>query len=431
MIYLIKITKTNYMKIFIRNLLIISLLLFASKLFSQESEEKKIDFKLSGFIRTDFYYDSRQNAEALEGLLHIYPKDISLDANSKDQNAQSSVGLVDIASRITGQITGPDVFGAKLLGYLEVDFTGGIDGFTSRVRLRNAYSKLTWEKSEILIGRDWHPMFTKEVFPTVLSINTGLPFNAFNRSPMLFAAHKIGQFRVIGAVIYQSDYANSGPDGKSAKYLKNSGIPNLHLQLQYNPGEFLFGVAADYKCIQPRISVDTSITSGTFYVADEKLNSYAWMGYFKYQQPKLVIKGKAVYGQNLSESIMPGGYGVSSIDSITGTEKYTPFNHLYLWANVVYGDKFKVGIFGGYTRNYGANDNLIDKKRNYGMALDISYLYRIAPTVTYRIKNFQLGLELEYTVAAYGTNDLEDYGKVKDTHEVSNTRVLFSVSHYF
>jgi len=418
------------MKFYLAGIIIV-LSFFANHAFAQEPEEKKIDLKLSGFIRSDFYYDSRQNVEALEGLLHIYPKDLNLDPNGNDLNAESTVGLVDIASRITGTITGPDVFGAKLLGYLEVDFTGGIDGSTNRVRLRNAYSKLSWEKTDVLIGRDWHPMFTKEVFPSVLSINTGLPFNAFNRSPMLFVSHKLGKFKIIGAAIYQSDYANTGPDGKSVKYIKNSGIPNLHLQLQFNPGDFLVGMAVDYKSIQPRTMVDTSITSGVFYATDSKINSIAYMGFFKYQQPKLVVKGKAVYGQNLSESIMLGGYGVSSIDSLTGIEEYTPFNHLYLWTNVVYGDKFKVGIFGGYTKNLGANDVLLDKTRNYGMALNIAYLYRIAPTITYRIKNFQVGLELEYTVAAYGTNDLADYGKVKNTHEVNNKRILFSVSHYF
>jgi len=418
------------MKFYLKSLIIL-ISLVANQSFAQEPEEKKIDFKLSGFIRSDFYFDSRQNEQALEGLLNIYPKDINIDANGKDINSKNTIGLVDIASRLSGTLTGPDVFGAKLLGYIEIDFTGGIDGSTNRVRLRNAYSKLSWEKTEVLLGRDWHPMFTKEVFPSVIAINTGIPFNAFNRSPMLFVSHKMGQFKLIGAAIYQSDYANSGPDGKSVKYIKNSGIPNLHLQLQFNPGNFLFGVAADYKSIQPRTMVDTSITSGVKYAADAKVNSFAYMGYFKYQQPKLVVKGKAVYGQNLSESIMPGGYGVTSIDSLTGKEKYTPFNHLYVWSNVVYGDQFKVGIFGGYTKNLGANDPLIDKKRNYGMALDIAYFYRIAPNVTYKIKNFQLGLEFEYTVAAYGTNDLADYGKVKDIREVNNKRILFSVSHYF
>ena len=406
------------------------LILFVNQLIAQETEEKKIKFEASGFIKSDIYYDSRQNVEALEGLLHIFPKDVNYDENGKDINAKSSVGIVDISSRLRGKISGPDVFGAKLTGMVEIDFTGITGGYsTSRVRLRHAYSKLNWEKTEILFGREWHPMFVEEVYPSVMSLNTGIPFQPFNRSPMLQLSHKIGNLKIIGAAISQSDYVNSGPDGKSAQYLKNSNIPNLHLQLQFNPGNFLFGIAADYKCIQPRISTESLFTNDLFYVTDEKLNSYAWMGYFKYQKPKFVVKAKAIYGQNLSESVMPGGYGVSVLDSITGFEKYTPFNHFYTWANVVYGDQTKLGLFGGYTKNFGANDPIVGD--TYGLALDIDYLYRITPTILHKIKNFMLALELEYTVAAYGEIDLLDYGKIKNTHEVSNTRVLFSVFHFF
>ncbi|MBU8893489.1 MAG: hypothetical protein KOO66_11975 [Bacteroidales bacterium] len=406
------------------------LILFVNQIIAQETEEKKIKFEVSGFIKSDIYYDSRQNVEALEGLLHIFPKDVNYDENGKDINAKSSVGIVDISSRLRGKISGPDVFGAKLTGMVEIDFTGITGGYsTSRVRLRHAYSKLNWEKTEILFGREWHPMFVKEVYPSVMSLNTGIPFQPFNRSPMLQLSHKIGNFKIIGAAISQNDYVNSGPDGKSAQYLKNSNIPNLHLQLQYNPGNFLFGIATDYKCIQPRVSTESLITNDLFYVTDEKLNSYAWMGYFKYQKQKFVVKAKAIYGQNLSESVMPGGYGVSVLDSITGFEKYTPFNHFYTWANVVYGDQTKLGLFGGYTKNFGANDPIVGD--TYGLALDIDYIYRITPTISHKIKNFMLALELEYTVAAYGEMDLLDFGKIKNTHEVSNTRVLFSVFHFF
>lgn len=419
------------MKKFIKLLLILIAVAIAGKLNAQEKDGKKIGLELSGFIKSDLFYDSRQNVEALEGLLHIYPKDVSYDANGEDINAKSSMGLLDISSRVSGLITGPDVLGAKLTGYLEVDFTGGVDGFTSRVRLRHAYSRLNWERTEILIGREWHPMFVKEVYPSVMSLNTGIPFQPFNRSPMLQMKHKMGDLTLLGAAIYQSDYASKGPDGKSSDYLRNSNIPNLHFQLQYHPGDFLIGAAFDYKCIQPRLSVDTSITSGISYTTDEKLNSYAGMLFFKYSKSKLTIKGKGIYGQNLSESILPGGYGVNHIDSLSGVESYTPFNHIYLWANIVYGEKTKFGLFGGYTKNLGANDPILDESRIYGMGLNIDYIYRITPTIMHKVNNFMLALELEYTVAAYGTMDKSDYGKIKNTHEVANTRIMFSVFHFF
>ncbi len=416
------------MKIKITYILLL-LTLTVGQVFAQDTEEKKIKIDVSGFIKSDIYYDSRQNVEALDGLLHLFPKDISRDSLGNDINAKSSVGIVDISSRIRGKISGPDVFGAKLTGLLEVDFTGITGGVSSsKVRLRHAHSKLNWEKTEILLGQEWHPMFVKEVYPSVMSLNTGIPFQPFNRSPMLLISHKLGNLKIIGAAISQADYLSSGPDGKSAKYLKSSNIPNLHLQLQYNTGNLLLGIAADYKSIQPRLTT-TSLINGDVAVTNEKLNSYAWMGYFKFKKSKLELKAKAIYGQNLCESIMPGGYGVSTLDSLTGFEEYTPFNHFYTWANVIYGDQTKIGLFGGYTKNLGANNPIVGD--TYGMALDIDYFYRITPTISHKIKNFMIALELEYTVAAYGTMDELDYGKIKDTHEVSNTRILFSVFHFF
>ena len=419
--------------------LVLLLVLSINFLFAQETEkktsapaERKIKFEPSGFIKSDVFFDTRQNVEVLEDLLLLYPKDRELDENGEDINAHGSFGIVDISTRIRGKVTGPDVFGAKLTGLVEVDWTG-ITGsyFTSRVRLRHAYSKLNWEKTEVLLGREWHPMFVKEVFPSVMSLNTGIPFQPFNRSPMLQVSHELGKFKVIGAVISQSDYVSSGPDGKSAQYIKNANIPNLHLQLQYKPGNFLFGAAVDYKSIMPRLKIESLINVGTtdsLFVTDEKVNSISYMGYFKYKKSKWEVKGKAIYGQNLSESVMPGGYGVSSLDSITGREKYTPYNHFYTWANIIYGDQTKFALFGGYTKNLGADDPIIGD--TYGMALNVDYFYRITPTVSHKIKNFMLAVELEYTVAAYG-DVVNEYGEFIKSHEVSNTRLMFTVFHFF
>ncbi len=415
------------------NYILLVVVLFANNLFAQETEEKKIKIEPSGFIKSDIFFDSRQNVEALEGLLLIFPKDELLDENGKDINAKSSLGIVDISTRLRGNVTGPDILGAKLTGLIEVDWTG-ITGtyFTSRVRLRHAYTKLNWEKTEILFGREWHPMFTKDCFPSVMSLNTGIPFQPFNRSPMLQVSHEIGKLKFIAAAISQSDYVSTGPDGKSAQYIKNSNIPNLHLQIQFKPGNVLFGAAIDYKSIMPRTVTESLVNLDTDYdslfVTDEKVNSLAYMGYFKYKQSKIEIKAKAIYGQNLAESVMPGGYGVSKLDSITGREEYTPFNHFYTWGNIIYGDKTKLGLFAGYTKNLGANKPIVSD--TYGMALNIDYLYRLTSTVSHKINNLMLAVELEYTVAAYG-DKASKYGEFTKSHEVSNTRIMFSVFHFF
>lgn len=416
-----------------RAFVLVTLIFIANSIFAQETEEKKIKIEPSGFVKSDIFFDTRQNVEALEGLLLIFPKDEVFDENGEDINAKGSLGIVDISTRLSGKITGPDVLGAKLTGLVEVDWTG-ITGtyFTSRVRLRHAYSKLNWEKTELLIGRTWHPMFVTECYPSVMSLNTGIPFQPFNRSPMVQISHEIGRFKIIGAAISQSDYVSSGPDGKSAKYIKNANIPNLHLQLQYRVGNLLLGAAVDYKSIVPRLQTESLVNVDPAYdslfVTDETVNSISYMGYVKYKKSKLEIKAKAIYGQNLSESIMPGGYGVSRLDSITGYEKYTPYNHFYTWGNIIYGDQTKLGLFGGYTKNLGTTDPIVGD--TYGMAMNVDYIYRVASTVSHKIKSVMLALELEYTVAAYGDVS-NQYGEFSQSHEVSNTRIMFSFFHFF
>ena len=62
---------------------------------------------------------------------------------------------------------------------------------------------------------------------------------------------------------------------------------------------------------------------------------------------------------------------------------------------------------------------------------DVDYAYRIAPNFTYRNKSFSIIAELEYTVAAIGTNDINAKGKVINAESASNARVLLLVQDDF
>ena len=106
------------------------LLLFAimvSYSFSQTTNENVPDIKLSGFIKTDFFFDSRQVATFREGHFLLYPLNESLDANGEDLNSHSSFNALSIQSRVTAKFTGPLVLGAKSGGMLEGEFFGTAD----------------------------------------------------------------------------------------------------------------------------------------------------------------------------------------------------------------------------------------------------------------------------------------------------------------
>lgn len=390
---------------------------------SLKTNDKKWGIKFKGFVKSDFWYDSRQVFATREDLFLWYPKNILLDKNGNDINAKDCYNYSAITSRLTGVISGPDAFGAKTSGVIEADFSGvanaDIDGF----RLRHAYSKMTWQKWELLFGQYWHPMFVPEVFPQVVSLNTGAPFHPFIRNPQLSLTRFIGKWSIQFVTLSQRDNSNDGPESFSTVYIRNTVVPNMHLQFQYKGVKNIFGFAGDYKLIQPRLASDSNI------ISKEKVRSYALMAYWKYEKGNFSWRFKTIYGQNLTEHLMLGGYAVKTRDSVTGIETYTPTNHLFILWNALYGKKFQFGLFGGYIKNFGTSDNNTGKY--YSRGSDIAYMYRIAPSFSAKSGSTQICTEIEYTVAAYGTPDPNNKGKIANSKEVANLRVLLTVFYFF
>jgi len=418
--------------------LIIYINVSASTLDSIKVSKVKAEF--SGFFRADYWLDTRQVVDAVDGLFLLYPKSPDYDYNGKDINAEPNVNFLAMATRLRTNIRMPDLFKAKSSILVEVDFTGLSTSGTSTIvalRLRHAYTKLQWEKSSLLFGLTWHPLFVQDVFPSVASLNTGAPFQSFNRSPQITYQQKLVSGLTLSlSAINQSDSKSSGPIAEpgqySSSYLRNGLVPNLNATLQLVSGPITVGGAFDFKSLRPRQFVTSLEYADRKYIATERINSYTYMLYAKYQASKLTIKAKGMLGQNLFEHLMLGGYAVRTLDSLSGKETYTPTNHLFLFGNITYGKEFQVGLFVGYAKNLGTNDNFVSAKdRIYARGMDIAYLYRISPVLTYVYDRFQISTEVEYTAAAYGKIDNLDKGKVLNTKISDSYRFLVVVQYSF
>jgi hypothetical protein len=386
---------------------------------------KNIKVELSGFVRNDFFIDSRKNVCACDHLLEFYPFRPVYDSNGEDINARPNAHLLNTFSRLGSRFSGLELGQANISAYMEVDFTGFNE--TNGIRLRHAYTRFAWPKTVLLFGRAWHPTFIEKVYPSVLNENTGLPFQVFNRSPQLRLTHRLTEnIDFIAGAVYQFNYANSGPDGKTYRYQREAVIPNLHGQLQFFNENWVAGAAIDWKSIMPRTS--TTGNEGIFKTT-ERLNTIALLAYVKYSTEMFELKAKSMYGQNVSESLLPGGYAVASFSPLTGAETYTPLNHIYNWINLTYGETWRFGLFAGYLKNLGTSENPVGPF--YGMATDIDMIYKISPQLIYTIRNFVLGYELSMTTAAYGDIDNQDYGKIKNTENVTNFRNMVSVAYNF
>lgn len=385
-----------------------------------------ISLKWYGFVRSDFYINSRANEEAIDGVLHLFPKPIVLDGTGKDINAVPQAEMLSVATRMGLDIQGTKLFGATSTAKIEFDFAG-TGALFFLVQLRQAYVQLLWENDALLVGQTWHPMFGS-VSPTGVSFNSGSPFQPFNRSPQIRYAHQFGEnFSLMGAALYQMQYTSNGPIGFSASYMKNSLTPNLHVNLEYNNKGIVAGVGLDYKRIKPDAN---------------SISSLSIVGYGQYIKSLLQIKAKAIWGQNLADYCMPGGYAKAlpfMNDSFDHT--WANMKNFNTWVNVVYGKQWQVGLFAGYMQNLGLGfswANLHDfgggytvyGRGFYAASQEIlDRLVRVAPMVIYNLNNLQLGLEYNLTGANYGV--IGSNGRATNPYTVTNHRLLASVVYSF
>jgi len=389
-------------------------------------KKKKINIAIHGFIKTDYWYDTRQVAYAREGLFTLFPKDINADKNGNDINGEPSFNYSAITSRLNFLITGPDAFGAKTSAFIEADFSGMSNVTINTFRLRHAYLEMKWKKADLLLGQFWHPNFVTEVFPTVISLNTGAPFQPFIRNPQIRFTRHFGNYRLIATALAQRDYSNSGPLGRDFSYLSNSLTPNLNLRFSYDKGKHHFGISADWKTIRPSLTNDSNV------ISKNSVTGFSYMAYYGLKTKTFDWKTKAILGENLTEHLLLGGYAVASFDTITGSRTYTPTRHIFLWTNFVFHkafDKFSIhpALFLGYAQNLGTvaeNTGVY-----YATGADIGSMYRISPSFSIKSGSIMFSLEWEFTQALYGKADSK--GIIKDTHAVANNRILFTGFYFF
>lgn len=390
--------------------------------------QSKLKFDVHGFVKTDYWWDTRQVAYAREGLFTLFPKDQILNSKGIDINDQGSFNFSAITSRANVKISGTEAFGAKVIGFMEADFSGMSNQDINGFRLRHAFIKLNWGKSNLILGQYWHPLFVTEVFPSVISLNTGAPFQPFNRAPQARFTYSLKKLDIIAAAMAQRDYASIGPDERSFSYLSNSMIPNAHLQLRYKGKKHTYGLATDFKTLKPTLATDSG------FVSNEVVNSLSYMAFYQFKSKAFQAKTKAVLGQNLADQLMLGGYAVSSYDIATGLSKYTPTNHMFVFANMLYtvplkkeGNKLRIGVFGGYAKNLGTSEK--NTGTYYASGSNIDQLYRASSSLSIISGKVQFSMEYEYTQALYGIADAD--GLIQNTHPIANNRLLFTGFYFF
>ena len=360
-----------------------------------------------------------------------------------------------MATRVGVRISGPVIFNAKTSANIETDFAGDLGNNPALFRVRQANTVFTWTKSSLLVGQTWHPFWSGKVFPTVAGLNTGSPFQPFNRSPQIRFDYKPNaKFILSAALVSEFQYKSYGftkidsmyPKAmiyadKSECFNRNAGIPELVANIETNNGGYTLGAGGSLKYIQPTLyTVELATGKDTKkYVSDEMVRAFSFVGYTQYVKKMFTIRAKAVLGQNMTHFNIPGGYGVKSIDKNTGALTYTPYNSFTSYINAVYGKKYQVGFFGGYMKNLGT----VDALHNFGSTAapsvvtpgllpNVASIYRVAPHFALNISKLRFMFEYELTSATYGIGNINPGdGLYAGGIDVTDHRVLLMLMYSF
>ena len=428
----------------------------------EQKAEPKNHFKLYGFVRNYFIYDSRESVSGTADLFYYLPKDVSMK-DGIDVNDESSFRFVALTSRLGVDVTGYSIgnvhFGAKIEG----DFYAGLSNSTNanatvyfpsstkisgtaQARLRQAYATVTWkdlpmgedQKASVAlkIGQGWHPMAAD--FPHVFSLEVGALFGPFSRTPLVQMDANLGSnWFVSAAALWQMQYQSNGPIGGSAMYMKYGKTPEAYAALGYKTKNFLVKAGVDVLSIKPRVF--GTLNDKIVKVSDRKTSVLGY-AYAQYSYKKFAVKAKTTYGEGGEHMNLMSGYAKIGENS-DGSWNYASLRNSSSWLSLIYGKKWQGVLMLGYMKNLGlaeAASGPLAKSDVYfctnGFS-NINQMYRINPQIIYNIGKLNVGLEYQWTSVQYGEYNegkLNEFGLAdKNLHWVGNHRVNMMVKYNF
>jgi hypothetical protein len=388
--------------------------------------EKEWDVSIYGFIRTDYIWDTRRSAQVREYNLNLYPLDVMLDANGNDINDTGASNFLSVVSRLGVKAKGPDVWGAKTSGTLEGDFFGNTEQTIGLFRLRHAYVNLEWKKTALTLGQTWYPTFIPEVYPGVANFSTGIMFNPFGWVSQVKVKHNFTKEWSFAFTAYKerefTTATATGGTQNSASF--NSPLPTLNGHIQFKNKNWIGGLQAEYKSLQP-LTVSNNIATS------EKVNTTSFMGYIKYNNDKFYVKAYGITGKNLYNFVMLGGF--AGYTTTGQPETYEGIKTTAMWFEVASnGKKIAPGFFFGYTKNGGVDKD--NPTTLYGRGFvgtrGVDDVMRISGRVDFKQNKFRITPELEYTGATWG--DVKPDATYDGNNEnVANYRIMVSCAYSF
>ena len=378
-------------------IIVLAALLSCSAAFAQE--EKPAHFKLYGFIRNYLTADSRAVNGGTEDLYFYMPKGHDMQ-DGIDVNAGFNWRYVSLTSRLGLDVSGYKWGSMGVSGKVEADFYY-LSGSVPTLRLRQAFMKLTLDNSPVALtlGQSWHPMAAD--MPHMNNLETGAPFNPFNRSPQITADVNLGAgFSLTASLLYLNHYLPTGPSGKSKDYYKY-GLPEAYLGVSFKSSKFLGRVGVDVVNMRPyRTIADWRVqdAQGPTIEVKSLLTTFSPFVFLQFTSGKFQLRAKSILAQSGEQLNLLS-------DPATYTYTYTPMQDWASFVSFQYGKKFQVMAMLGYMKQLGTTKELCDNQVWMNTAADvhIQQAFRATPTVAWNLGKFTVSLEYNLTAAEFGS----------------------------
>ncbi len=428
-------------------------------------EETPAKVKVYGFIRNYMVFDTHEVSAGTQDLYFYMPKDRKM-VDGVDQNAVPSFRMLALTTRLGLDIGGYRIGELKVSGNVEADFYS-MNGSLATLRLRHAYASLLWDNlvlGDLLVhvGQTWHPMAAD--MPHVTNLETGAPFNPFNRSPQVMFHWTVGKFTWTGGILYPMQYLPVGPVNttspvwnpstgryepkltygttKSADFNKYGLIPEVYLGVSFKSGGFLGKAGANLFSSLPRWEapaitvVDEATRELTFdydhtSVLKERLYAISPFVYLQFTKGSFQFKAKSILAQSGEHMNLLSGYA-GTYNWNRHSLEYTPMQDWASFVSVQAGRKFQFLCMLGYMQQLGttksvfaylANDRLNTLWLNTSADSKIQRAFRATPTLAYNLGKLTFSLEYNCTGAWFGEGDRNRGGLYETGHWVLNHRL--------
>jgi hypothetical protein len=288
------------------------------------------------------------------------------------------------------------------------------------------------------MGQTWYPTFIPEMFPGVANFNTGILFNPFGWATQIRLKHNFTKELSFAITAYiEREFSAVTATGQLQNSASiNSLIPTHHGQFQFRNQNWLVGLGAEYKRLQPL--TEYAPTPTTKAVTNEKVTSSSFVGFFKYSNDDVSIKVYGITGSNMTNLVMIGGY--AGYTKPGQSEKYVASKASSFWVDIASNNKkIAPGIFAGYTSNDGTSKNGLASNetvkyymRGVSGKRVVDNVWRASGRIDFKQNKFRVTPEIEYTAAAWGDLNSNGNGSAdKNSVNVANVRLLASCAYSF